>query len=164
MQEITGPRQVILVTSRAETEIMGKKQEKDNIFALSWHMPLSFEPELYAISAGKKRFSTKLIKQSGVFCVNFMPYSFEKEVLFCGRNSGEHIDKFKESGLEKESCEKIDCARIKQASAFLECEVADEIEAGDHIIFVGRVVKSALLNDKKRVFQLSGNQFTTTIN
>lgn len=161
MSEITGPRQVILVTSRAEAEILGKRQVKDNIFTLAWHMPVSFEPELYAISAGHKRFSTKLIRESGVFCINFMPFSSAKEALFCGRHSGNHLDKFKECNFGKESCEKIDCPRIKQALAFMECEVVNEIEAGDHTIFIGKVVKSSLLKDEKRIFQ-SGNQFTTT--
>lgn len=163
MPEISSPRQVILVTSRAEAEIMGKKQVKDNIFTLAWHMPTSFKPELYTISSGKQRFSTRLIQKSGVFCVNFMPFSLKKEVLFCGRCSGEHIDKFKESGLTKEECQKIDCPKIREAVAFLECEVVNEIETGDHIIFVGKVLNSGINNNEKRIFQVVGDKFTTTV-
>ena len=61
---VYNPRQVILVTSRNE--------EKDNIFTLAWHSPVSFDPQLYAIFAGKTRFSTNIIKESRVFCVNFI--------------------------------------------------------------------------------------------
>jgi flavin reductase (DIM6/NTAB) family NADH-FMN oxidoreductase RutF len=161
--DISNPRQVILVSSRAEIKSKFSKgiEVKDNIFTLSWHMPVSFEPMLYAISAGKQRFSTSLIKKSKVFCVNFMPIELKKEVMFCGRNSGENIDKFKESGLEKEECENIDCPRIKQALAFLECEVIQEIEAGDHIIFIGKVLNSRINKEGGRIYQVKGDKFAT---
>ena len=57
MSELTDPRQVILVSSRAEMDILGKKELKDNIITLAWHMPVSFNPKLYAIAIGKTRFS-----------------------------------------------------------------------------------------------------------
>ena len=85
-------------------------------------------------------------------------------MLYCGTTRGEHTDKFKESGLTKEDCEKIDCCRIREAAAYLECEVVDEITTGDHSIFVGRVLKSDILNNEKRIFQFGDiNEFTTTV-
>ncbi len=160
--KIPYPRQVVLVSSRAEAEVMGKRQEKQDIITLSWSMPVSFQPELYAIAVGKQRFSYRLIKESGVFCVNFMPYELKDKALFCGRNTGEHMDKFSESGFTPEECEKIHCPRIKEALAFMECEVKDEIEAGDHAIFIGEVMKSAEKKKGKRLFHLGGDRFTTT--
>jgi len=165
MFDIINPRQTILVSCRAEiTDRFSNKQIiKDNLITVDWHTPISFNPQLYAISIGKERFSSKLIKESKCFVVNFMPYSLKKQVLFCGRNSGEFIDKFKETGLEKEEAEKIDCCRVKQALAFIECSVIKEIELGDHILFVGKVLKSKLKEYDKRLFHLEGDKFTTTI-
>ena len=91
-----------------------------------------------------------------------MPKKLEKEVLFCGRHSGESIDKFKETGLTKEEAESIDCPRIKQATGCLECEVINEIEAGDHVIFIGKVLKTIAKNNNKKIFQIKGDEFTTT--
>ncbi|MCX8147448.1 MAG: flavin reductase family protein [Candidatus Woesearchaeota archaeon] len=162
IRQIAYPRQVILVTSEAEAEIMGKRIEKSNIMAASWHMPASFEPLMYAIAVGKQRFSYELIKKSKVFCVNFMPFSLKDKVLFCGRKSGRLIDKFKESGLTPEECEKIHCKRIKEALAYIECEVINEVEAGDHVIFIGKAVNLKLKKEGKRVFQKGGDIFTTT--
>jgi flavin reductase (DIM6/NTAB) family NADH-FMN oxidoreductase RutF len=126
-------------------------------------MPTSFEPNLYAIAIGKTRFSAKLIGQSKVFCVNFIPLSMEKEAAYCGRNSGEHIDKFEEGNILKEECEKISCLRLKEAIGFMECEVINEVEAGDHIIFIGKVLYSELKDESaKRLFQKTGTDFTTT--
>jgi len=159
---IYNPRQVALVTSRAEVNLIGKSVLKDNIITVAWHMPVSFEPMLYAVSIGKTRFSCRLIKESKAFAVNFMPFELQKNALFCGTNSGEHIDKFEKSGLEKEECSSIDCPRIKDALAHIECEVINEIDAGDHIIFLAKVLKSEEKKEGKRLFQDEGRRFTTT--
>ena len=95
------PRQVILVSTSAQIEIMGKKIHKENIITVDWHMPCSYKPFHYAISIGKTEFSHKLISQSHIFCVNFMPLDCKDQIIMCGRKSGHVIDKFKESGLTK---------------------------------------------------------------
>lgn len=153
ISEIANPLQVVLVTSRYK--------EKDNILTLAWHMPVSFDPPLYAISAGKTRFSTSLIQKSKCFVVNFVPFELKDKVLFCGTNSGKNMDKFKESNLLKEKSEKIDCPRIKEASGFLECKVINEIDAGDHIIFIAEVVNSGLKKKTGRIYHLQGGDFAT---
>jgi len=159
------PRQVILVTCRGEIKekFSPDKKIKDNIITLSWHMPVSFDPPLYAIAVSKQRFSYSLIKESNVFVVNFMPIELKKQVLYCGRNSGEHLDKFKETGFEKQEAEKIDCPAVKQALSHLECEVVNEIEAGDHIIFIGKVLNMKKNKNGKRIYQVKGDKFTTTV-
>jgi flavin reductase (DIM6/NTAB) family NADH-FMN oxidoreductase RutF len=159
MSEITSPRQVVLVTSRADMEMMGKEVLKEDIITIAWHMPVSFNPLMYAISVGKTRYSKKLIQRSGCFVVNFIGPELEDEMLYCGSNSGEHTDKFKETKLTKEDSEKIDCPRIKQASAYMECEVVDMIDAGDHVIFVADVVHKELKKAGKRLMQGIGREF-----
>jgi flavin reductase (DIM6/NTAB) family NADH-FMN oxidoreductase RutF len=163
MFDIVNPRQVILVSARGKAELLGKEMMKDNIITLAWHSPLSFDPKLYGICVGKTRFSCKLIKDSKVFAVNFMPHELKEKALYCGRSTGASVDKFEKSGLTKEECDSIDCCRIKEASACLECEIFDEFETGDHIFFVGKVVKSVTKDDKKRLFYLGHDRFTSTI-
>ena len=143
---------------------IARKQLKDNLIAVDWHTPLSFEPMIYGFAVTKKRFSHNLIRDSRVFVVNFMPSSLAKDVLFCGRNSGRHTDKFKETGLSIEEAEKIDCCKVKEAAATLECEVIDEIETGDHIFFIGKVIKAELKKEAKRTFHVIDDEFTTTVN
>jgi len=158
---INAPRQVVLVTTRANISILGKEKVKDNIITIAWHMPVSFEPNLYAIAVGKTRFSCKMIQESGVFVVNFIPFELKKQALECGLKSGAYTDKFSDTGLTKEEAKKIDCPRIKEALAYLECEVIKEVEAGDHIIFIGKILNSEEKKGGKRLFQI-GNDFTTT--
>ncbi|MBW2981334.1 flavin reductase family protein [Candidatus Woesearchaeota archaeon] len=165
IRDVAYPRQVILVSCRGETKskFSPEKEIKDNVLTLSWHMPISNDPPLYAIAIGKGKYSLKLIRESSVFVVNFMPTKLEKEVLFCGRNSGEHMDKFKEIGLEKEEADRIDCCRIKQALAFLECHVVNEIDSGDHIIIIGKILNIKKNKEGKRIYQAKGDIFTTTV-
>ena len=153
ISDYANPRQVVLVTSR--------EAGQDNIITLAWNMPLSFEPMMYGIAVGFTRFSYTKIKESGVFVVNFMSLEYEKEVLYVGKHSGENNDKFKETGLEKIEAETINCPIIKQASAFLECKVKEDIKVGDHALFIGDVKRAEKNDDSDRIFQIKGNKFGT---
>ena len=157
---IFNPRQTIIVTTRGSAEVLGKKVQKDNAITLDWHTPLSFDPFLYCICIGKTRFSLQILRESKVFCVNFMDLKHKDIVLYCGRNSGRHVDKFESSKIIKEECEKIDCPRIDQAVGYLECEIINEIENGDHILFIGKVLKQEQ-KEGQRIFHLDANDFGT---
>ena len=153
------PVQTILITCRGSAEMFGKKGIKDNIITVDWHMPASFKPPLYAISIGKDRFSLKIIQESRCFVVNFIGYSKKEEALTCGTTHGHNTDKFKATGLPKEEAEKIDCPRIGNALAYLECEVVQEIEAGDHVVFIGKILGGNHIDDGDRLFHTTGNTF-----
>lgn len=155
MGKIDKPTQAVLVTAR--------HKNKDNIITLCWWTRTSFEPELYLISVGHTRYSHELIASSGRFAINFLPFELSKDVLFCGTHSGRDVEKFEETSLTKEECEKIDCPRIKEALSFVECKVVSSFETGDHTVFVGKVVNSKFRKKGKRVFQVYKDRFTTTL-
>lgn len=152
---LSNPRQTVLLSTRW--------QKKDNIITLNWHMPVSLEPMMYAVSIGKTRYSLKLLRKSKVFVINFIPYDLKKEALYCGRYSGRKVDKFEKTGLIKEEAEIIDCSRVQQALGWLECKIKKEIEAGDSILFVAEVSKAHLRHNSKRLFHVFGDKFTSTI-
>jgi flavin reductase (DIM6/NTAB) family NADH-FMN oxidoreductase RutF len=152
--DLTNPLQTMLLTSRADG--------KDNIMALDWHMPASFEPMMYAVSIGKTRHTLGIVRKSGVFVVNFMITGSEKDILYCGRHTGVEADKFAQTGLKKVEAETIDCPRLEIAAGYLECVVEKEIEAGDHIVFIARVAKAALQKNGKRPFHVAGDKFVST--
>lgn len=159
--ELTGARQVILITCRGhiKKEMSTEIEEKDAIMAASWHTPVSKEPFLYAIAVNQKRFCHKLIEQSEVFAVNFMSQDYQEAIKLCGRTSSQHLDKFKEANLTKEESTSIDCPRIKEALGFLECRIEQKISAGDHTIFIGHVHNHQLKQEKPRIYHLSKDKF-----
>lgn len=160
ISDICSPRQIALISSEADMNIAGKDVEKRDIITVAWHTPLSSEPMMYGISIGKERYSLGIIRKSGIFVVNFMPSPQKDNILFCGTNSGEHIDKFEKTGLTAEECEKVHSIRIGEALAWLECEVVDEIEAGDHVFFIGKVMHAETIAHDKRLFQSSHRSFS----
>jgi flavin reductase (DIM6/NTAB) family NADH-FMN oxidoreductase RutF len=162
MFELVNPRETVVITSRAEVSVLGKKIHKDNALAVDWQMPLSFSPRMFGIAIGKTRFSYKLIASSKVFVVNYLPFEEKDKVLFCGRNSGEHIDKLKKAGLEIEEADTIDCCRIKDSLGYLECKVVEEVETGDHVLFIAEVTKFFKERDGRKVFHVKDDKFTTT--
>ena len=162
IEELATPRQVALVTTRHKTEkISGRTETTDNISAITRHMPIS--PEVYSIAINKNTLSYNHIKGSKVFAINFMPYSKEEEVRYCKTKSGRFKDKFKASRLQKEECELIDCPSIKEAIANAECEIINEVDAGNYSLFIAKVVKFKNKEDTKRIFHTKEDNFTTTL-
>ena len=159
------PRNTILVSCTG-------KDGKPNIITLAWSMPVSLNPPLVAVSIAPKRYSHKLIEESKEFVINIPTMEILKETLYCGRVSGRNVDKFKEAKLTATPAKKVKAPIIKECIAHLECVVDQQIKAGDHTIFLGRVV-AAYANDRvfsetfdikkaKLVYHLGGDAFTTT--
>ncbi len=159
---IFNPRQIVLVTCRGKYDILGKTEEKDDIVPLTWHSPVSDHPPMYAIFLNKKLMAVSIIRNSGCFVVNFIPFSLIDVVKAAMHTSGEYLDKCRTIGINEDSCEKlVDCFRLKEALGWLECEVVEEKEYGDHIMFIGKVLFSQLDHDEKRLFHIDKDRFTT---
>ena len=69
------------------------------------------------------------------------------------------LSNFKESGLTKEECDKIDCPRIKESLGYVECQVINQIKTGDHTIFIGKVLNEKLKEKQKRIYHLEDLEF-----
>jgi flavin reductase (DIM6/NTAB) family NADH-FMN oxidoreductase RutF len=162
MSELNGPEQVIFVTSTAEISLFGKKVLKEDIDTIFWHMPVSKQELLYAISVHKNKNMYNLIKESGLFIVNFIPFNLEKEVKECNLIDGTHIDKFKKLNLTKKQGDHIDCVYIKEACAHLECQVIQTLEFKDYVVFIAKIIYSSKKYDVKRLFHLKKEIYTTT--
>ncbi len=131
------PRHTVLVTSVDE-------KDNPNIITLAWSMVTSFKPPMVAISVAPERYSHNLIKKGREFVVNVPNMDIVKETLFCGRNSGRDVDKFRATGLTPLPARRVKPPIIKECVAHLECRVEDTLTTGDHTIFVGEVVSASV--------------------
>lgn len=155
------PRPVVLVSC---VDSKGRR----NIITLAWSMPVSFNPPMVAVSIGFQRESYRMIKESGEFVVNVPPSKLVKAVLFCGTTSGRDVDKFSEAGLTAAPARRVRAPIIAECIAHLECKVEKAIEAGDHMIFIGRVLEAYAEEDfnarrKEILLHLGGDKFTTPL-
>lgn len=140
------------------------KNGKPSGMIAGWNMKCSINPPLFAVALSKDGYTHKLIQQSKEFVIAIPNMELEDEVKFFGSTHGNRVDKFGESGIETIKAERVRSPLIKNATLNYECILEKEIEAGDHIIFIGKVVawhhnpgKKVLFNmkklpDGKRVF------------
>jgi flavin reductase (DIM6/NTAB) family NADH-FMN oxidoreductase RutF len=146
-------------------------KDKTNIITLTWKTPLSHKPPLVGISVAKSHFSAELIEKSGEFAVNVPDLSLLDKVMFCGKNSGHKIDKFKESQLTPFKAKQlINTPLIAECIGHLECSLRDIHEAGDHKLFIGEVIYAQAeeklfdetwqVDKAKLIYHLGGNLFT----
>lgn len=140
------------------------KDGKPNGMIAGWNMKCSLNPPLFAVALSKNGYTHKLIRQSKEFVIAVPNEELKKEVEFFGSSHGSEVDKFKETKIETERAKFVKAPLIKNATINFECKLEREIDSGDHIIFIGRILtcyinkgKKVLLNMKKingkRIFQ-----------
>ena len=132
---------------------------KYNPITLSWTMWTSIDPPMIAIAVGKERHTAAALRQARSFVVSLPSDRMKEDVLFHGTRSGRDLDKLRRCGTQTQPATRIDCVLLADAVANFECELASEVTAGDHIIFVGKVVASHVNEDSqtRRIFTL-GNE------
>jgi len=72
--------------------------------------------------------------------VNIPTREIIKEVLYCGRNSGKNVDKFKITKLTPLPANLVRPPIIKECVGFIECQVINKVKVGDHTVFFGKVL------------------------
>lgn len=152
--------------------VVAKINDKVNAMAASWCMPVSASPPLIVVSISPKRYTHKLIKTSGEFTINIMSLDKLKEVHLCGTISGASIDKLKLARLHVLDSLKIKTPGLEEAIAILECKLFKSVEAGDHTLFIGRILAARvreglfskgtyLVKKAKLLYHLGGDKYTT---
>ena len=137
------PEQVVIAIAK-------DKKGKVNPVTLGWTMIASYEPAMMAIAVAKTHYSTGCIRHSKCFTTAYPSVEMAKAALFFGSHSGRDIDKFSAFKCETSPAKKIDSVLLTDAVANFECKLEKEISAGDHIIFIGKVVCSHINTRKKR--------------
>ena len=140
------PEQVIVAIAK-------DKNGKANPITLGWTMLVSGQPPMMAVAVAPKRYSTETIRHSKCFTVAYPSADMAEMALFFGSHSGRDIGKFAEFHCKTEPAAKIDSVLLADAVANFECTLESETIAGDHIIFVGKVVASHINTEpKKRLY------------
>jgi flavin reductase (DIM6/NTAB) family NADH-FMN oxidoreductase RutF len=140
------PEQVVIAIAR-------DKDGKANPITLGWTMIVSGKPPMMAIAVASTHYSIEAVRHSKSFTISFPSSDMADAALFFGSRSGRNVDKFAEFDCETESAKVIDSALLTDAVANFECELQSQTEAGDHIIFVGKIVASHMNTEaKKRLY------------
>jgi len=142
------PEQVVIAIAK-------DKNGKANPVTLGWTMIVSGTPPMMAIAVAKKHYSIETITHSKSFTIAFPSSQMADAALFFGSKSGRDTDKFAEFDCKTEPAKAIDSLLLADAVANFECTLESQIPAGDHIIFVGKVVCSHINTEpKKRLYTI----------
>ncbi len=114
--------------------------DKTNLMPAVWQTGVSKDPMIYVVSVSPKRFTHQLIKSSGVFSANFIDFKYLRTLVTLGSFSGRDRNKIKETGIELKPSKQLDVPVMKSAYAAFECSVQDIVSAGDHDLFIGKIV------------------------
>jgi flavin reductase (DIM6/NTAB) family NADH-FMN oxidoreductase RutF len=112
-----------------------------DVMVAGWAMVASHNPPHFAISVAHTRHTHTLIRQQREFGIAFPGPDMAEAVRYTGTVSGRDVaDKFERSGLEAVAAKTIKPPLLAGCPINLECQLVGELEAGDHTIFLGRVV------------------------
>ncbi|MFX0115674.1 MAG: flavin reductase family protein [Candidatus Hodarchaeota archaeon] len=114
-------------------------QGRKNIITIGMFAFFSGNPSLVGVGIAPKRYSYDLIRKSREFVVNVVDEGLIEAVRLCGEKSGRDSDKFKLAGLTAVKGVKVAAPYIEESPVNIECKVAQEINAGDHVWFIGEV-------------------------
>lgn len=143
------PEQVVIAIAK-------DKNGKANPITLGWTMIASGEPPMMAIAVAKTHYSIETVRHSKCFTLCFPSSDMADAALFFGSRSGRDVDKFAEFDCAHEPAKVIDSVLLSAAVANFECTLESETDAGDHIIFLGKIVCShASTEPKKRLYTIA---------
>lgn len=113
---------------------------KKNIISIGMFAFFSGKPTLVGVGIAPSRHSFELVRKSGEYVVNVVDEKLMETVRICGRKSGREVDKFKLVKLTPVKGVKVKAPLIQESPVNIECKVIKEVEAGDHVWFIGEVL------------------------
>jgi len=141
MKEITWDKAIELASPYPYTLITTvDRNGKPNIMGLSWWTITSWEPKMIGVSIGHLRYSHECIEHCKEFVLCFPSEDQKEGAWICGTESGKNTDKFIKTGFRPVSSKVVSPPIIEGSTIAYECKVVDNIETGDHTLYIGEVV------------------------
>jgi flavin reductase (DIM6/NTAB) family NADH-FMN oxidoreductase RutF/rubredoxin len=123
-------------------------RNRGNGFISNTVFQVSSDPPRFAVCCNKNNFTASLISKTGAFSVSVLEQDTSPEILGrFGFKSGRDFDKLE--GLSVRYGE-TDVPIVLNASiAYFECKVIQTVDTGTHLMFIGDLVQSAILDNTK---------------
>ncbi|WP_299557483.1 flavin reductase family protein [uncultured Sulfitobacter sp.] len=131
-------------------------QGRDNIAPYSFFNGVAYTPpQVMFASTGVKddvdgtKDSMVNIRETGVFCVNIVEYAARDAMNASSATLPHGTDEFAAAGIAKAQCDQIDCPRVADAPASLECRMTQivQIKGAANFVCFGEVIGVHLRDD-----------------
>jgi len=130
------------VQVRGVVVITTKWGEKVNGMSAVWVSRASEQPFLVMASVYKKNYPPDLIHNSRIFAVSYRGEGQQGLAIHFGKQSGREVEKFRKVSF---FTEKTGAPILKDSLAYLDCRVINQMDSGDHTIFLGEVLSGKVI-------------------
>jgi flavin reductase (DIM6/NTAB) family NADH-FMN oxidoreductase RutF len=139
-------RRRVLWTMPSGLYVVGSRAgDRRNGMTINWVSQVSFDPKLVAISVEKTAVTHQLISEGGVFAVNLV--SREDRAIVRKFTKPVEVEGNTLNGFPFH--DGVTGAPIlDQAPAYVDCEVRQTVDVGNHTLFIGEVVDAAFQADE----------------
>ena len=121
---------------------------KGNGFISNTVFQVTSDPPRFAVACNKNNFTAGLITKTGAFSVSILEQNTAPEILGrFGFKSGRDFDKME--GMSVKYGETNVPIVLNASIAYLECTVDQIVDTGTHIMFIGELVQSVILDNLK---------------
>jgi flavin reductase (DIM6/NTAB) family NADH-FMN oxidoreductase RutF len=128
----------------------------ENGLTVSWMSQVSFNPPMLMIAVDKLHYSMDLLRSTKNFCVNLLG---EDQLALAGRFAKQAIAGEDKLADLAQGPSDSGAAILTDSVAYFDCEVASMVEAGDHMIVIGRIEDAAILNERPTLTSASGLRY-----
>jgi flavin reductase (DIM6/NTAB) family NADH-FMN oxidoreductase RutF/rubredoxin len=121
---------------------------KGNGFISNTFFQVTAEPPRFASCCNKDNYTASLIQETGAFSVSIIHKDTDPDIISrFGYKSGKDTDKL--NGLNVKYGETGVPIILNDCIAFLECKVIQTIDVGTHLMFIGELIQSEIVDDTK---------------
>jgi flavin reductase (DIM6/NTAB) family NADH-FMN oxidoreductase RutF len=118
----------------------------ENGLTVSWMSQVSFDPPMLMVAVDKLHYSVDLFRSTKNFCVNLLG---EGQIQLAGHFAKQAVagdDKLTSPDVAQRPADS-GAAILTEAVAYFDCEISSMVEAGDHLLVIGRIEDAGLLTD-----------------
>src|SRR6202162_482138 len=123
--------------------------ERRNAMTLNWATQVSFDPKRFGIGVEREAVTHALISASGVFSLCLVDREDRAIVRKFTKPVVVDVAAHTLNGFSYFDGPRSGAPVLAQSVAYLECEVRQPVEVGEHTLFFGEVVNAAFVKDEE---------------
>lgn len=124
------------------------KNGKGNAYISNTVFQVTAEPIRFATCCNRNNYTAGFIAETGLFAVSVLEQEVSQDVIArLGYKSGKDSDKL--AGLDIKTGETGVPVILNGSIAYLECRVVQTVDLGTHLMFIGDLICSELLDHQK---------------
>jgi flavin reductase (DIM6/NTAB) family NADH-FMN oxidoreductase RutF len=139
-EEYDRRRRRVLWSMPSGLYVMGARAgERRNAMTLNWATQLSFDPKLLGVGVEREAFTHELVREGRVFSLNLVDREDRAIVRKFTKPVEVDAEAHSLNGFAYHDG-RTGAPILDQAVAYLDCELRQEVEVGNHTLFIGEIV------------------------